>query len=423
MSIHQESSNNKITSNPLLPTPLRLINSLGVISKKAGISLAPIKIDSVIQSAIKKTKTNNTDTDLSYLFKPLENLINSLNETNQLNLTGRVFTKQLLIDQISNRIRIDAELKARPEILDEKIEKPIFILGFPRTGTTLLHNLLSQSSGYRFPYMWETLCPSIYPDARKGYSKDRIANAVKVVKFIDYVNPQLKSIHPLYPEGPDECLKLIESSFTAPHIPLYFHTPQYWDWFKAQQKDKLRAVYARYKQQLQLLQWHRPQDTWVLKTPIHLYFLPELLDTFPDARIIQLHRDPYKVTASFCSLVAACRSLYSDIINMEEIGQFVMDFMTLSTKRAMEAENSNSTHSFCHVNYTSLISHPEKEIMGIYKQLGLTYTSAIEEGITRWISSNPKGKHGTHNYSLEQYGLSEQIVDDNLQDYSDKYLV
>jgi len=402
--------------------PLRLINGMGSISKKAGISLATITPDNVIQSAIKKTKINDTDIDLSYLFEPLEALINSLNKTNRLNLLGCIFTKQLLIDQISNRIRIDAELKARPEILDEKIEKPIFILGFPRTGTTLLHNLLSQSSDYRFPYMWETLCPSIYPDPRKGYSKHRIANAVKMVKLIDYVSPQLKSIHPLFPEGPDECLKMIESSFTVPHMPLYFHAPQYWDWFKAQQRDKLHIIYAQYKQQLQLLQWHRPHGTWVSKTPIHLYFLPELLDIFPDARIIQLHRDPYKVAASFCSLVAASRSLYSDTINMDEIGRFVIEFMRLSTTRAMEAESSNSTHKFCHVKYTNLVSHPEREVIDIYKQLDLTYTSDVEESVTNWISNNPKGKHGTHQYSLEQYGLSEKIVDDALQEYKNTYL-
>jgi len=418
--MQQTSSHNKATNHPRLPMPLRFINGVGDISKSAGISLATITLDSVIQSAVKKTKIN--DTDLSYLLEPLKTLIDSLNKTDQLNLTGRIFTKQLLVDQISNRIRVDAEIKAQPEILDEKIEKPIFILGFPRTGTTLLHNLLSQSPGYRFPYMWETLCPSIYPDTRKGHSKDRIANAKKMVKFIDYVSPKLKSIHPLYPEGPDECLKLIESSFTAPHMPLYFHVPQYWDWFKALQRDELHTIYARYKQQLQLLQWHRTHGTWVSKTPIHLYFLPELLDAFPDARIVQLHRDPYKVTASFCSLVAACRSLYSDTINMDEIGQFVMEFMSLSTARAMEAENSNSTHTFCHVNYTNLVSHPEREVMDIFKQLDLTYTRDVEESITNWISNNPKGKHGTHQYSLEQYGLSKKIVDNALKDYWSKYL-
>jgi len=415
----QTSTTTSTSSSTQSPTPLRVINGFGNLIRKTGVKIAQLSVDQVLDSAAKKT--NIKDTDLSNISGPLEILIDSLNKTDQLTLVGRVLTKQLLTDLVSNNIRIDAEIKANPEILNEKINKPLFILGFPRTGTTLLHNLLAHPPRYRFPYMWEALCPSIYPDTRKAHSPERIKNAKMLVKTLDYMSPSLKSIHTLYPEGPDECLKLIENSLTTPHMPLYFHIPEYWDWFRSVDSNQLLDVYGYYKKQLQLLQWHGPKGSWVLKTPIHLYFVPELLKTFPDAQIIQLHRDPNKAVASFCSLVAACRRLYSDSVSLDDVGEYVIDFLSRSAQRAMDTENESNSNQFRHINYNDLIKSPEDEIAGICSQFDYEYTDEVHNGISKWLTKNPKNKHGVHKYSLEQYGLSDEIVSSRLQDYIGKY--
>ena len=379
-----------------------------------------LTVEAVIYAAEKTTGIS--DTDLSSIREPLEVLIDSLNRTDQLTTNGKNFALQQLTDLATNNIRIDAEISARPEILDEEIVKPLFILGFPRTGTTLLHNLIAQPPTYRFPYMWETLCPSIYPDLRKTHSKERIDNAKALVDAFNDLSPELKAIHPLYPEGPDECLKLIENTITSPHLPIYFHTPDYMEWFNSLNETRLLDAYGFYKKQLQLLQWHGPKGTWVLKTPIHLYFVPELLKVFPDARIIQTHRNPMKAVASFCSLVAACRKLYSGSVKQDDVGRYVIDFLSQSAKRAMDAENKSNEGQFHHINYTNLINNPKDELAEICHQFDYEYTDEMRNAPSKWLTNNPQHKHGVHKYSLEQYGLSDEIVENQLQDYINRYI-
>ncbi len=317
--------------------------------------------------------------------------------------------QQMATAALVNRLKIQSQLEQRPDWRAVPIDRPLFIIGYPRTGTTLLQNLLSLDTHSRTLKMYEALCP-VPPESPGDPRRDpRINLAKKFIKMTHYISPQVPIIHSLNPKGPDECLKLLENTFTSPHFLLYFHAPSYWQWLTHEAPESFANVYAYHRRQLQLLSEGKVGVRWVLKAPVHLFFLDALLKAYPDASIVFMHRNPQTAIASFCSLLAVSRAIASDRINLREIGEFATNLYEISYERATRArEAAGNPGQFYDIDYQDLVNDPLGTVRGIYEHFGYTHDPGLEQSIKDWLKHNPQHKHGVHRYSMEKFGLDAQ---------------
>ena len=243
----------------------------------------------------------------------LQVLHQSFQAVPELSFMGWYGVRAELLRHLENRLRLRQCLAARPEIAAQPVPRPVFVVGLPRTGTTLLHGLLAGAPGHRAPLLWELLTPCPL-DGRRADCAKRVHRAERLVTGGRLAAPVLQMIHPLAAREPEECI------FALPHGMYYYNRariPGYLDWYAHRDAT---ADYAYLKQQLQVLQWNRPPRRWILKSPFHLWKLDALLRVFPDATLVWLHRDPATVLASRCSLAEVVRRLHNRRVDLRLLG-------------------------------------------------------------------------------------------------------
>lgn len=344
--------------------------------------------------------------------EPLSVLIKSLNEEADLSPFGKVMARQILTAALVNRLEIETKIGQEPDLLHVAVQKPVFVIGYPRTGTTLLHNLLSLDRANRSLRMFEALRPASQAPPNAQDDDRRIGQAEKFIKATHYLSPQFSVIHPLSAEGPDECLKLIENTFVSPHFLLYFDVPQYWEWLLRQDTARFSDVYLYHRRQLQILGISNPQIRWALKAPIHVFCLDALLKVYPDARIVFLHRDPRVAVPSFCSLLAVSRSMTSENVDTDKLGDFALATYELFYERALSARaTAPPTARIYDLQYHTLKENPAGAITDIYEKFNLPVEEDFEQAIASWVNRNPQHKHGIHRYSMGNFGLTPDRFD------------
>jgi len=331
-----------------------------------------------------------------------------------LSATGRDVVQKNMIRGLYNRLQIHKTLTECPEILDTPIHAPIFIVGFPRTGTTLLHNLLAQNPDFRAPLMWELLFPCPPPDPKNHAADPRIAMVQGGLDKFYESTPKMRAIHYWTALSPEECLHLFANAFINPLVDFDGPLPSYMAWL--QQQD-LRAAYRYYRKQLQILQWRFPQRTWALKSPLHLFRLDALLEVFPDARVIHTHRDPAAFLASLCSMVAVRQNVMCDRVDLAGIGRDYLARMQRFIENAAAARAKHDDAAFFDCNYDDLVADPIAMTRRIFDRFGLDMNPEGEANMRRWLAENRKGKHGRHRYKLEWFGLERDLVKTAFGDY------
>ncbi len=353
--------------------------------------------------------------------EPLNILIESLNSEANLNATGRYLLRAYLLGLLTNRLKVQQELKTHPEIRQVSIEKPLFVLGLPRSGTTFLFNLLSQDPGSRWLHYWELLMPSPPPAVETAATDPRIEQIEERIKFLKSLAPDIDTAHYLNPVGPEECNALFEHDFVSAIFFFRANVPTYHEWLIRQ--PEILSSYKYYYEQLQLLSWKWPGEHWLLKAPVHLRHLQDLLTVFPNANIIQNHRDPLKVMPSLCSLNALARSIYSDKVEPAQIGSQRLDILTKIVDRGLSVRRNSSSKQFFDVNYTDLIKDPIGTVRRIYDYFGYNFSQQMNENLQRYIKENRQHKHGVHRYSLEQFDLKAEEVNERFKDYCEYFQI
>jgi hypothetical protein len=174
---------------------------------------------------------------------PFRMLLTSIDKEANFDFFGRFMVREMFTNDLANRLRIFSVIQQNTEIAEIPINRPLFILGFPRTGTTLLHNLLAFDPQSRCPQMWEALNPAPSMTQNGRQTQALISEAEKFVKAANFLVPELPSIHALNATGPDECLKLIENTFISPHFYLFFNVPSYWQWLLNTNQEEFVQVY------------------------------------------------------------------------------------------------------------------------------------------------------------------------------------
>lgn len=370
--------------------------------RSAGIPLIRLDENDLLARAARSTGLSDFGDET--FRTPLRLLLDAFEREAQLSALGRVIARTDLVRLLENRLRIVDTIKRNPAITDAPIRSPLFVIGLPRTGTTILHELLAQDPANRVPMSWEvqTVWP---PPERATYESDpRIAAVDKHFAGVDRIIPGFKQMHPMGALLPQECVALMAHDFAT----MIFHTTHnvltYQTWLE---NTDARWVYASHQRQLQYLQWRCPADRWVLKSPGHLWWLQALLAIYPDARIVQTHRDPLKVIASLTSLVTYLRSMASD---QHEPHAIATDW---TARLARGLENTITVRDTVQLpsarvfdmQFAEFIADEVAMVRRIYTHFDIEFSAEAEARMRRFLAANPADKHGRHRYTLADAGL------------------
>tara|TARA_R110001592_G_scaffold337300_1_gene623762 strand:+ start:387188 stop:388342 length:1155 start_codon:yes stop_codon:yes gene_type:complete len=378
-----------------------------------------LNTEQLIQAA--RDETGLTDFRGDDFREPLERLVDALNTEARLNDFGRFRAQMTINAGLCSHLQIAQYLKDHPEVLDEKIVTPVFIVGLPRTGTTALHHMLNQDSTNLTLRLWAAQNPVPPPETATYYTDPRITQRREGVALTETFLPGFMATHLLEAEEPDECYMLLNRNFMSVEYSAMFHIPSYANWLY----DNLcsRDSYAWHKLQLQLLQF-RHKGLWVLKAPFHQLGLAEILKYYPDAIIVQTHRAPMTIVASGCSFSEVLRKSGSDHIDRDEIGRDWMDMLRIYT-RTFEAQRAQlepqHPGQFLDLQHDDFVADPWPAIEKIYQLRGEALPATGRSAMAKWLAEHPRGKHGKHEYRLQDYGISRGQVEEMFADYTRRY--
>jgi hypothetical protein len=383
------------------PAWLRAVNAAGRVAGRAGLqaSLAPARIR---RAAERRTGLSDFGPDDGW-DEALARLTRDLRGSARLTPVGRIAAHGHLVALLANRLRMEADRRAHPAIGATPVAAPLFIVGLPRTGTTLLHMLLAQDPENRVPRTWEVM----HPAPAEGDARRRARKTARELAWMERLAPGFRVMHPLAPELPQECIAIDSHTLQSYEFQSTHRVPDYQRWLEGR---GLQAAYDHHRRFLQYLQWQRPGRHWVLKAPAHLFGLPELLAAYPDAGIVQTHRDPLQVLASLASLSTALRGAFSDAVDPAAVGREMSARWGGGVLSAMAARDSGRLpdEAFMDVGYRRIVDAPLETVRAIYARFGRELTDAAESAMRRFLAAHPKNKHGRHRYSLEAFGLDRE---------------
>lgn len=396
---------------PPFPRPVRVALAAWRGLERIGLGRASLDVDALV-AASRRASGLRDFVDESFR-EPLHRLVVSADEEAHLHPLGRVAFRQGLVRNLMNRLRLEELVARHPEIGAESVTAPVFILGLQRTGTTMLHRLLTCEPTLRPLLSWEALNPMPLPRRTGDERAARIRQAEMAERGLRYLAPEFFAIHPVEARAPEEDVLLLDLSFVSPTADATMRVPRYSAWLR---EIDQRPAYRYFRRLLQVLLWQRG-GCWLGKTPHHLENLDALLDVFPDARIIHTHRDPTHVVASFCSMMAHGRAIFSDRVDPREVGATLAGRAIRAVTRAMAVRERVGPGAFHDVSYEDLVADPMGEIRRIYGFLGLALTPTTEVAMRAWRTGNPQNKHGVHRYRLEDFGLEHAAVAAEFEPY------
>jgi hypothetical protein len=388
---------------PELPFAVRAMNAAGRLLRGAGLPLLPLRSDALHETA--RRKTGLDDFGLPHYREGLARLLESLEDEAALSPLGRSIARSSIGMSLENRLQITDWCKRHPEIESERIEGPVIIVGMGRTGTTILHDLLALDPANRVPLSWEADHPCPPPERASYQSDPRIAAVQRDLDRAEQLIPDFKKMHPMGALLPQECIRLTANDFASLIFAASFRIPSYNRWL-TEQAD-LGPVYAAHRRTLQLLQWRCPAERWVLKSPGHLWALDAVIKEFPDARLIQTHRDPLKVVSSMTSLETTLRTMASDDVVPDAIGREWAELMGQGWDSSLRARQRGSIPAgqILDLQFRDFITRPMETVRRVYDFLGLELSGEAASSMQAHLDANPSDKYGKHSHRFSDTGL------------------
>ena len=336
-------------------------------------------------------------------------LVDDLNSP-EAGLTGKgnYFQRSEVKSALVGRLLTQAQFNQRPEHVDVPIERPIFVMGLPRTGTTALHRLLHADPRTQGLEMWITQYPQPRPP-RDTWESDPIFTAMQQAFQAHHIaSPEYLGIHYMDATSVEECWRLLRQTGKSNSYESLAHVPRYTEWLA---KQDWTDAYARHKENLQLIGLNDPDKRWVLKNPSHMTALDALMAVYPDAMIVFTHRDPVTCIASSCSLSAETTAGHSTTFVGETIGRTQLDLWSRAYHAFHDARPAYDQGQFVDVAFSDLVKDPLGVTRGIYEQFGLDWTPAVQAAIEEIDRESKQGAaKPSHSYTLSDYGLTEDEV-------------
>lgn len=349
-----------------------------------------------------------------------ELLCASLRDEAGLHAVGALLARSELLRTLQNRLRIVAALAASPEVESAPVTAPWFVCGTARSGTSILHELLAQDPTTRAPAAWELMYSVPAPRTETYESDPRIALADREVRFWDEITPEYLTMHENGGALPQECIFITGHEFASEHWSGVHDVPTYNKWL---QRHDLTPAYRWHLRHLQWLQSEHPGAQWVLKAPSHLSALPALFAVYPDAWIVQTHRDPLRTVPSTISLMATLRWMRSDRVDADRLARTMATgvAMLFDFVRSRRLDGTLPDDRFIDVRYADLLRDPVATIRGIYDRTGREFTPEYAAAIPAYLAAKPQAKHGAHRYTLDDFGLDADELRDRYRTYCDAY--
>ena len=350
----------------------------------------------------------------------LDRLLDDLDGPARLNDLGRTIVETEVAGYLGNRLEILAWRSAHPEVAEGKITRPIVIVGQPRTGTTILYDLLAQDPANRAPLTWEVDHPVPPPETATFGTDPRIAEAEAVAAMPDLIIPGFTDFHPMGAQLAQECVRMTGGDFRSMIFPTQYDVPAYNRWLL--HEADMAPAYRWHRIYLQHLQSRHAADRWLLKSPAHLWSLGALLDEYPDALVVQTHRDPVRVIASISALVALLRSMASDHGTVARAADQYAEDILVGLERSVEARRDGTVPAdqVVDVRFDEFMADPFATIGAVYDALGLEFSAEAESRMRAFLADHPgDGGGGGSRYTFADTGLDADELRARGRDYQE----
>lgn len=410
-----------ITRLERLPQPLwpPVVNAIGRALCRVGAAPQLLDASALIDNARRRTGLDGFGP--APVVEPLQVLLRAYREEAQLSFLGRLAAQHHLQRLLEARLAVEADRARNPAIAGERISRPLVIFGLPRSGTTLLHRLLALDPDNRAPRIWEVTAPSPPPGPASD-DDPRIARVDRQLRWLTRLSPEVRAAHPLDARLPQECVAILAYSLLSPQFHTTHHVPSYKSWLQRQDR---RPAYAYHRRTLQHLQWRRPGRRWVLKAPAHLFALDALCATYPDAVLVQCHRDPAPALASTASLIAALRRAFSETAEPRRLGPVLVERWAegLENAAAARAADPALERRIVDLQHAEIMRDPVGAVRRIYAHWRLPLSDTVAARMERFAAANPRDKNGVHHYAAADFGLDGRKVDERFAGYRERFCV
>ena len=375
-------------------------------------------VDELMKAAV--DKAGNAEFGDEWFLEPLAVLVQSLNDEARLSEMGEQMTARRLTALMVDRLRLRALQRQHPEILDEQVRVAAEICGLPRTGSTLLHRLLAASPQLTSTASWECSYPLPFPGEGPDAAERKRRARERMEAFLA-LSPEFAQIHTVTWDGAEEDVLLVDRSFTSMSFDSFYWVPSYGIWLRGFDQSK---AYGELREWLQVLQWQDPTRAgkpWVLKSPHHLTAAETVLDTFPGCRIVMTHRSPVQAVPSYASMVMSMTSQFSTDASPVAIGHYWSERFQ-ETLLSFASVREARPDRFIDVHFKAMLSDPLTEARRVMTELGLTPGPADDAAWTAYLEKNRAERHGSHDYTAETFGLSDDQLAKDFAFYTEAYL-
>lgn len=391
-----------------------MLNALGAVT---GYDRKAFDPERLIAAATEKSGLD--DFGGSSFREGLEVLCQSYSCEAHFNVLGRMVAQKRILDVLINRLKIVDWQKRHPEVCEQQIWKPWIVLGLPRSGTTLTSILLDLDSHVRGPLMWEVESPIPPTSLASRYSDERIAQTQRYLEKVYKLMPALPAMHPLEALMPQECIFLTMYDFHSLVFQCLAMSPSYGRWYV---NSDMRSAFAMHKTILQIWQNEIATRHWALKAPNHLHAINDLMATYPDARVIWVHRDPVSCVPSITSLLLAMHRSLTKSPDPVAAGDHFNWMYHMGIQRTMNYDDRSSNRTWCyHLHYSALMKDPVASMRGLYEHFGEGLEAEHESRIAAWVRQRPKNVFGRHKYLLEDFGMSKDGIREQYATYTERY--
>jgi len=343
-------------------------------------------------------------------------LTQSLNEDAALNFIGKIAAWIDCTRMAATHLRVEQALRNAPAVEQTELPAPLFVLGLFRSGTTVLHRLLGHDPDNRTLPHWESFDPVHTPEG----PEPRQRKLARMLLLADVLSPSIKAIHPMDAHQTDECRGMFTNVFRTPQFNVQYRVGGYLDWLLAQDAA---IAYRHHRRQLQLVHYHRPHGKrFVLKDPTHTFFVDAILEVFPNASFMFIHRDPAETLSSICSLHAYARCVFSNDVDAHALGAELSDsYMTRLLEPAVAAVDRLPVGRVAHVRSPDLSRDPVGAIAEAYRVLGLELGDEARVAMHEYMRTMRQNASPHHLHSAEGFGLDSDAIHERFADYCERF--
>ncbi len=398
--------------------PLKAFNAIGAGLGRLGIDRPALTPDSVLASAIKAAGSDDFGSDSHA--EPLGIFIEACKQEAGLTPFGRLLIAKMLQRALTNRLALQGWSKAHPQVRAEAITAPWVIVGLPRTGTSILDQLLGLDPRARPLLQWEAAHPVPPTTASEADTDPRIAKTARELDQLMKLNPPLRAMHPFGATLAEECVTLFMYDLRTLALETQAHVPSYARWLE--QAD-MTPAYAQHRLALQTLQSARTPQRWILKTPNHLWHLDALLAAYPDARIIWTHRDPGPVVTSLASLANAAQLPLTSRRDPRPAAAEWRRKCRFAIGSAMKHDDQAAPGWCQHLHYDDLVADPIRTVGELYASFGDEFSDEHASRISAFLAGRPRDAFGRHRYDPADFGWTYADIQAEFSDYVTRYEV